>query len=75
MDSVLQSLVAQANCPIEVRLQRERVRSSEIPVLCSDSTRLRAISNWAPQISLEQTLAETLADARRRVTEGEAVGT
>jgi nucleoside-diphosphate-sugar epimerase len=75
MDSVLKSLIAQANCPVEVQLQPDRVRASEIPALCSDSTRLRSVSGWAPQISLEQTLAETLADARRRVTEAEAVGT
>ena len=75
IDSVLKSLVAQASCPVEVRLQRERVRASEIPVLCSDSTRLRSATGWAPKISLEQTLEDTLADARRRVTEAEAVGT
>lgn len=75
MDSVLKSLVAQASCPVEVQLRRERVRASEIPVLCSDSSRLRSATGWAPKISLEQTLEETLADARRRVTEAEAVGT
>jgi GDP-4-dehydro-6-deoxy-D-mannose reductase len=69
MESVLASLVARARCPVEVRMQQDRVRASDIPVLCGDPTRLRSAIGWTPKIPLEQTLFDTLGDARRRAVE------
>ena len=67
MRDVLNSLVASARCPIDVRTEEERIRGWDIPVLCGDPQRLRSATGWAPKIPLEQTLMEALEDARDRV--------
>jgi GDP-4-dehydro-6-deoxy-D-mannose reductase len=67
MRDVLNSLVASARCPIDVRTEEERIRGWDIPVLCGDPRRLRSATGWAPKIPLEQTLMEALEDARDRV--------
>jgi GDP-4-dehydro-6-deoxy-D-mannose reductase len=72
LGSVLDRLVAAARSQIEVRIQEERVRSSDIPVLWGDPARLQAATGWSPTIPLEQTLADALEDARARVDNPEA---
>ena len=64
MQEVLDILVGLAACPIEVERDPERLRPAELPVLSGDASRLRAATGWAPTISLEQTLADTLQAAR-----------
>jgi GDP-4-dehydro-6-deoxy-D-mannose reductase len=72
LGSVLDRLVAAARSQIEVRIQEERVRLSDIPVLWGDPGRLHAATGWSPTIPLEQTLADALEDARARVDDPEA---
>lgn len=47
--------------PVEVRLDPERVRpaGSEVQRLVCDSSRLKAITSWKPEVSLEQGLRAT----------------
>jgi nucleoside-diphosphate-sugar epimerase len=40
------------------------VRPADIPRLSGDPAKLRAATGWEPAISLEETLADTLAAAR-----------
>jgi GDP-4-dehydro-6-deoxy-D-mannose reductase len=53
--------------PIEVRVAADRVRPIDIPLLLGDAGKLRALTGWKPHIPLEQTLADVLADWRRRI--------
>ncbi len=50
----------------EIRLapDPDLVRPVEVPRLVGDNTRLRAATGWAPEIDLDQTLADVLAEAR-----------
>ena len=64
---VLDILVAQATREIEVRVDPERFRPSEVPEFRGDSTRLRNATGWEPVYDLEQTVAEVLEDWRGRI--------
>lgn len=59
-------LVATAVRPMELTVDPALVRPVEVPWLVGDPTRLIATTGWAPEISLEQTLAEALDEARER---------
>lgn len=64
MAHVVELLVAQARVAVQVERDENRVRPAEIPRLAGDSARLQATTGWRPEISLEQTLADTLGAAR-----------
>jgi GDP-4-dehydro-6-deoxy-D-mannose reductase len=61
MRTVLDRLLALARVRIDVRQHAGLVRPAETSVLGVDASKLRAETGWAPRISLEQTLADTLA--------------
>ena len=69
MRDVLDILVSLARCPIEVEEDPSRFRTSEVKELSGDSSKLRAATDWAPTIPLEQTLADSLDAARSAVAE------
>jgi GDP-4-dehydro-6-deoxy-D-mannose reductase len=69
MREVLETLVGLAAVPLEVEPDPERMRPTELPVVCGDASRLRSATGWAPRIPLEQTLADTLEAARQQATE------
>ena len=69
IQSLLDALMMLSNVQIDVRLDPARLRPSNIPVLESDITRLRAVTGWQPQIPFEQTLADILDFCRQRTKE------
>jgi GDP-4-dehydro-6-deoxy-D-mannose reductase len=69
MREVLETLVRLSALPLEIEPDPERMRPSELPVVCGDASRLRAATGWAPRIPLEQTLADMLEAARQEATE------
>ncbi|MCS6849872.1 MAG: GDP-mannose 4,6-dehydratase [Gemmataceae bacterium] len=60
MHTVLDRLIALTRVPVEVRPQAELMRPVDAPVLRLNSSRLRAVTGWAPRWSLEQTLSDAL---------------
>ncbi len=73
MQEVLDLLVAQARCSVEVEVDPARSRPTDLTAVCGDASKLRAATGWTPTISLEQTLADALAWAREAVTEVSSV--
>jgi GDP-4-dehydro-6-deoxy-D-mannose reductase len=69
MREVLETLVGLSAVPLEIEPDPERMRPSELPVVCGDASRLRAATGWTPRIPLEQTLADMLEAARQEATE------
>jgi GDP-4-dehydro-6-deoxy-D-mannose reductase len=67
IQQILDGFLAMASRSIEVRSSPARVRPVDVPVLCGDSGRLTALTGWRPRIPLRQSLADVLADWRRRV--------
>jgi GDP-4-dehydro-6-deoxy-D-mannose reductase len=65
LSRVLEHLVGLAGVQVEVERDETRLRAAEVRVLCGDPSRLKAATGWAPEIPLEQTLADALAAAGR----------
>ena len=55
-----------AGVELEHRVDAALVRDHEVPEVRGSYDALRAATGWAPEIRLEQTLADALADARGR---------
>jgi GDP-4-dehydro-6-deoxy-D-mannose reductase len=66
ISEVAKLLVASSSAPVELVEDPALFRPVEIPVLLGDASRVEALTGWRPEIPLEQTLAEVLADARTR---------
>jgi GDP-4-dehydro-6-deoxy-D-mannose reductase len=60
-------LVAMAAGRMRLVVDPALQRPVDNPVLRGDNRRIRAETGWEPTISLDQTLADVLADARARV--------
>ena len=61
---VLRQLITIAGVAVEVRDDPERVRSSDLPILSGDATKLRAATGWAPQYALATSLRDIYAAAK-----------
>lgn len=66
VQDVLDTLLALSHAKIAVEQDPGRMRPSDIPVIVSDCSRLRAITGWRPLWRLEQTLSDTLDYWRAR---------
>lgn len=63
---LLDTLLAASAARVEVRVDPERLRPSDVPAQVGDPSRLRAATGWEPRIPLERTLADLLDDWRAR---------
>jgi GDP-4-dehydro-6-deoxy-D-mannose reductase len=61
MQEVVDRLLALAGVQAEVRQRPDLVRSRDIAEIRADATKLRRETGWTPLISLDQSLADTLA--------------
>jgi GDP-4-dehydro-6-deoxy-D-mannose reductase len=66
IQEVIDAFRARAHRPIEMRQSPERIRPVDVPMLVGDASRLRALTGWAPAISLTQSIEDVLEDWRRR---------
>jgi GDP-4-dehydro-6-deoxy-D-mannose reductase len=67
MSAVVEQLVGLARVDVEVEQRAQRMRPVDVPRMAGDASRVRAATGWAPEIPLEQTLADTLDAARATV--------
>ncbi len=58
-----------ARVPFEVEFDPQRMRPSDTPVSYCDATKFNRATDWAPEIPIEQTLADTLDYWRTRLAE------
>ncbi|MEZ5320021.1 MAG: GDP-mannose 4,6-dehydratase [Vicinamibacterales bacterium] len=70
MGDLLEELVQLARVRVELEVDADRLRPSDIPVVQGDASRLRTEFGWAPRIPVEQTLADTLDWWRDEVRSG-----
>jgi GDP-4-dehydro-6-deoxy-D-mannose reductase len=63
---LLDALLVRTEARVEVLVDPERLRPSDVPAQVGDPSRLRAATGWEPSIPLEQTLLDLLEDWRRR---------
>jgi GDP-4-dehydro-6-deoxy-D-mannose reductase len=64
---LLDVLLAASGARVEVRVDPERLRPSDVPAQVGNPSRLRAATGWEPRIPLERTLQDLLDDWRDRI--------
>jgi GDP-4-dehydro-6-deoxy-D-mannose reductase len=64
---LLDVLLNLARVEVEIRVDPERLRPADVPVLIGDPSLLQAATGWKPEIPIERTLEDLLADWRQRV--------
>lgn len=69
MSTILDALIDSAMVPVATAPDPDLVRPVDLPVLRGSFEALRNDTGWEPSIDLEQTLADVLSDARRRITD------
>ena len=60
IESVLQMLLAMAAVQVEIRIDPERFRPVEVPVLCANTTKIQSDTGWFPTDALDEALRATL---------------
>jgi GDP-4-dehydro-6-deoxy-D-mannose reductase len=63
---VLHELLDVAGAKVEVRVDPERLRPSDVPAIVGNPRKLREATGWTPAVSLRQTLGDLLAHWRQR---------
>ncbi len=61
---VLRQLITIAGVAVEIRDDPERARSTDLPILAGDATKLRAATGWSPQYALATSLRDIYMAAR-----------
>jgi GDP-4-dehydro-6-deoxy-D-mannose reductase len=64
---ILRSLLDIAGAQVELKVDRERLRPSDLPSLVGDPRKLREATGWEPRIPMERTLRDLLDHWRERV--------
>ena len=64
---VLRALLEISGVHVDLKVDRERLRPSDLPALVGDPTRLREATGWEPRVPLEQTFRDLLDHWRERV--------
>lgn len=66
LEAALRRLIGISGLEVEIRQDPDRMRPADVPVMCGDASRLRALG-WRPKHSFGQALEAVWADARRRL--------
>ncbi|MBN1249884.1 MAG: GDP-mannose 4,6-dehydratase [Anaerolineae bacterium] len=66
IQSIVDQLRSLAAVDIAVEVDPERYRPADIPVIYGDASKLRADTGWLPQIAMEQTIRDVLAEWREQ---------
>ena len=57
---ILDTLISYSSSPIRIKVDPQRLRKADIPLLYGDNTKLRTTTGWQPEYPLEQTLKDLL---------------
>jgi GDP-4-dehydro-6-deoxy-D-mannose reductase len=72
---VLEKLIAASGVEVEIRVDPDRLRPADVPVLVGNPARLRAATGWEPRLSLDQSLTDLLQYWRERAVSEAATAT
>ncbi len=67
---VLERLVAHLTCSVEVRVDPEKMRPNDVPLVVGSAARLAADTGWVPRIDLDSSLGDLLAWWRDEIARG-----
>ena len=60
MKDLLDRLLALSPAKVEVRIDPDRLRPSDVQILCADVSKFKAATGWSPKITFETTLRDLL---------------
>lgn len=60
IQEILDLIVSMSEADIKVEIDPNKLRPVDVPIIEADITKIRELTGWQPQISLEQTIQETL---------------
>jgi GDP-4-dehydro-6-deoxy-D-mannose reductase len=60
IQEILDMLLGMSSAKVEVRVDKARLRPSDVPILKGDCSKFRADTGWKPEIPFEQTLGDIL---------------
>ncbi len=64
--AILAALVRLSSVDVAIEVDPARIRPIDVPVIACDATRFSERAGWKPEIALEQSLADILADWREQ---------
>lgn len=64
---ILDMIISMSEKEIRVEIDPNKIRPVDVPIIEADITKLNELTGWKPQITLEQTIRETLDYWRERV--------
>ncbi len=67
LNDILKILLSFSSKKIEVKVDPDKMRKADIPLLLGNNEKIRNELNWLPEIPLDQTLKELLNYWRERV--------
>ncbi len=67
VQEVLDMLLGMTRFKVDVRVDPERIRPSDVPILLADSSKFVKLTGWAPTIPLKKTLRDLLDYWRARI--------
>ena len=67
LSDALNYLTSLSRRPVEVRVDPDRVRPVDQPLLVADAAKLRAATGWTPTFTIEQTLTDMLQSDREEL--------
>jgi len=57
---ILEKVIAMSDVDIKVETDPNKIRPVDVPIIEADITKLNTLTGWKPEISVEQTICETL---------------
>lgn len=66
---ILNKIIALSKVEIEVEIDQNKIRPVDVPIIEADVTKLMNATGWKKEISLEQTIEETLNYWRKKLEE------
>ena len=60
IQDILDTIVSMSDCNIRVEIDPNKLRPVDVPIIEADITKLNQLTGWKPEISLKQTIRETL---------------
>lgn len=67
IQEILDMILSKSSANITVKQDPDRMRPSDIPVICADISKITADTGWIPSIPLDQTISDMLSYWRKTV--------
>lgn len=71
--SILDLIISMSDAEVQVETDPNKLRPVDVPIIEADISKIHVLTGWKPEISIEQTIRETLDYWRTHLQEGEKI--